>query len=371
MHVLNLTSVFLTFSDSGHRWTGGTTKTSITRSPRPLPTARKGPSASAFHRGLCPWRSEENPRGGRENLPGVVPRPPGRLFLNSEAVRDSSDPAIHIMHLPEPLLRCVAQESESRGVPRYSLHHTSSQWHLSERHGGKWSCTYWPAKSCVHSPPPCTSMSADARWLEPGVCRLLLLRDNALINFHSVLNRYIWAEHPTRRHVRLSDSAGRPARAFCCVAVLGLRAGVGRRMLWPVVALALRAAWSVGQWEARKPWEACLERHRVRVRQWDCLFFSFDFLKSFFPLYMRRFLKFVFDVALVKLRLELQYYAQEDPRTSRFRWSSLWRVLGNIQSVSGTATHLVGWCILHEPQQSSLITVSKAVLHSSRCMGPA
>ncbi|KAL5662271.1 hypothetical protein ACJX0J_029396, partial [Zea mays] len=43
---------------------------------------------------------------------------PGRLFLNYEAVRDSSDPAIHIMHLPEPLLRCVAQESESRGVPR-------------------------------------------------------------------------------------------------------------------------------------------------------------------------------------------------------------------------------------------------------------
>lgn len=44
----------------------------------------------------------------------MVPRPPGRLFLNSEAVRDSSDPAIHIMHLPEPLLRCVALRKNQR-----------------------------------------------------------------------------------------------------------------------------------------------------------------------------------------------------------------------------------------------------------------
>lgn len=87
---------------------------------------------------------------------------------------------------------------------------------------------------------------------------------------------------------------------------------------------------------------------------------------------MRRFLKFVFDVALVNLRLELQYYAPEDPELQDLddlRCDACWATFNRCPVLQ--PSWLADVSILHEPQQSSLITVSKAVLHSSRCMGPA
>jgi hypothetical protein len=96
-----------------------------------------------------------------------------------------------------------------------------------------------------------------------------------------------------------------------------------------------------------------------------CRFFK----NRFPPLYVRRFLKFVFDVALVKLQLELQYYALEDPELQDLddlRCDACWATFNRCPVLQPS------WLDdLHEPQQSSIITVSKAVLHSSRCMGPA